>query len=132
MDYCNWNGQIQRVGGFARHCRNNYLFTSNTCFWPKNKNLDTRANGNETSGREIDYIAFPNERRNCVANAKTEGVANPNNHFHRKSIQINIRYDIISTKKQNSDNQNVGFDIKQLRGNAITTQRDPSENENAQ
>ena len=88
--------------------------------------LNTRTSGGETGESRIDYVAASDERGDWVTNEQTRGVSNPSSPIHRKTIQIDIRYDIIRTRTQNIDNKHIGFDIKQLRENAITTQRDPS------
>ena len=75
------------------------MFDTHTFFFPAKgkKNRNTWANGNETRERQIDYIAAPNEHRKWVANVQTKGVENPDSPLQRKTIKINIKYDIIST-----------------------------------
>ena len=56
-----------------------------------------------------------------------KGVSNTNSTTRRKTIKIDIKYDIIRTNKQARNNKHIHFDIKQLRANAIQLQRDPTE-----
>ena len=87
---------------FDKRCRNNNLFITNTLFFPEKRNmgnLATWANGKETSTRQIDYRAVSIEPRSWVANAHAKGVSSPNSMIQRKTIKIDIKYDIIRTKK---------------------------------
>ena len=91
------------------------------------RNLNAWINDNETSERGIDYIAFSNERRKWVTTAQTKGDANRDSPLQRKTIQVDIKYDIVRTKKRNSGNKHIDFDIKQLRGHATMIRRNPTE-----
>ena len=66
-----------------------------------------------------------NEHRSWVTNAQTKGVANPNSIIQRKTVKIDIKYDIIRTNKLAHRNKHTTFDIKHLRENATQLQRDP-------
>ena len=82
--------------------------------------------------RPIDYIAVSNEQRRWVTNAQTKGVSNPNRTLQRKTIKIDIKYDIVRTNIQTPNNKHIYLDIEQLRENATQLRRGPAENNKIQ
>ena len=100
----------------------------------RNKNPYTWTNGNGEIAGQIGYIAVSSENRDWVTNARATGVANPNSSLRYKTIQIDIKYDVIRSEKQNNNNDNIhiNVDIKRLRGNTAHLKRSTIGNKHIQ
>ena len=103
------------------------LAAANTLFNPENNNKDalvTWISGGNNIKKQLDYVMISQKHKNWVNNARTKGIANINQLYQHRIIQMDITMKLKENKTSDDKKINKNYNINKLRMNPSELEMD--------